>query len=58
MKGFINDIIGQIFTILGFYVAWVTLDGSAKPAVLQATMVCLFIWVLSYPLRREKEDEE
>lgn len=58
MKNFLNDIIGQIFTILGFYVAWVTLDGSAKPAVLQATLVVIFIWVLSYPLRREKEDEE
>lgn len=58
MKGFIVDIIGQIFTILGFYVAWVTLDGSAKPAVLQATLVVTFIWMLSYPLRREKEDEE
>ena len=57
MKNFLNDIIGQIFTILGFYVAWVTLDGSAKPAVLQATIFCLFIWVLSYPLRREKGDE-
>jgi len=58
MKGFIVDIIGQIFTILGFYVAWVTLDGSAKPAVLQATLVVTFIWMLSYPLRREKEDEK
>ena len=58
MKNFLNDIIGQIFTILGFYVAWVTLDGSAKPAVLQATIFCLFIWVLSYPLRRERGDDE
>lgn len=57
MKNFLNDIIGQIFTILGFYVAWVTLDGSAKPAVLQATLFVIFIWVLSYPLRREKDDE-
>ena len=57
MKDFLNDMIGQIFTILGFYVAWVTLDGSAKPAVFQATAFCLFIWVLSYPLRRNKDDE-
>jgi hypothetical protein len=58
MKQFLNDIIGQMFTILGFYVAWVTLDGSAKPAVLQATLFCVFLWVLSYPLRREKEEDQ
>jgi hypothetical protein len=57
MKNFLNDMIGQIFTILGFFVAWVTLDGSAKPVVLQATMFCVFIWVLSYPLRRNKDEE-
>lgn len=58
MKHFLNDIIGQIFTILGFFVAWVTLDGSAKPVVLQATLIVIFIWVLSYPLRRERNDDE
>jgi hypothetical protein len=57
MKNFFNDLLGQLFTMLGFFIAWVTIDGSAKSAVAYATVWCLGIWILTYPLRRNKDEE-
>ena len=57
MKKFFNDINAQLFTMLGFFIAWATIDGSAKTVVAYATIWCLFAWIITYPLRREKDDE-
>lgn len=57
MKKFFNDINGQLFTLLGFFIAWATIDGSAKTVVAYATLWCLFAWIITYPLRKEKDEE-
>ena len=57
MKNFFNDIIGQLFTMLGFFIAWATIDGSAKSVVAYATVWCFVVWVFTYPLRRNKDEE-
>ena len=53
MKKFFNDIIGQIWTLLGMFVAWVVLEGSAKEVVGWCILASLGIWVLTFPLRKD-----
>jgi hypothetical protein len=55
MKNFINDMIGQLWTLLGMFVAWIVLDGTAKGIVGNAILATLAIWAVTYPLRRSKE---
>ena len=48
------ELIAQAFTLLGFFIAWLTLTGSARDivgiAVLAVTIVCL----ITIPLRKEE----
>jgi hypothetical protein len=57
MKNFLNDVVGQLWTLLGMFVAWVVLEGSAKEVVGWLILVTLFIWIITYPLRKPKDDE-
>jgi len=52
---FLNDLIGQIWTLLGMFVAWVVLEGSAKTVVGWCIIGSLFIWVVTFPLRNRDE---
>jgi putative Mn2+ efflux pump MntP len=58
MKNFINDMMGQLWTLLGMFVAWIVLDGTAKGIVGNAILITLGVWALTYPLRREKKEEK
>jgi hypothetical protein len=51
MKQFLNDILGQLFTLLGMFIAWLVLEGSAKTVVGWAILASVAVWVISYPLR-------
>lgn len=59
MKKFLNDMLGQAWTLLGMFVAWLVLEGSAKEIVGWAILGTMGVWILSYPLRNsvDKEDE-
>jgi putative Mn2+ efflux pump MntP len=57
VKNFINDMIGQLWTLLGMFVAWIVLDGTAKGIVGNAILFTLGVWALTYPLRREKKED-
>jgi hypothetical protein len=48
---FLNDILGQLFTLLGMFIAWLVLEGSAKTVVGWAILASTAVWVASYPLR-------
>lgn len=62
MKNFLiellKDIIGQAWTLLGMAVAWLVLEGSAKDLTGTLIMVTLGVWVITFPLRYEKPEEE
>jgi hypothetical protein len=58
MKDFIRDMLDQTWTLLGMFVAWLVLDGSARTIVGYAIMWCTFIWIATYRIRNPKEDEE
>lgn len=58
MKNFIKDMLDQLWTLLGMFVAWIVLDGSAKTVVGYAIIWAIAVWVLTYPLRNSEEQED
>lgn len=55
MKNFLNDILGQVWTLLGMFVAWVVLEGSAKSVVGWCIIGTMALWVITFPLRNRDE---
>jgi hypothetical protein len=62
IKGFLNWIweavkesIAQLWTILGFFIAWLTLTGTAQDIVGIATVIVTVIWLITIPLRKDEE---
>ena len=51
-----KDIIDQAWTLLGMIIAWFVLDGSARDVVGLMIVITLAIWVVTFPLRREKPE--
>lgn len=54
MKNFIRDILDQSWTLLGMWIAWVVLEGTAKTVAGYVIVGTLAFWVATYPVRREK----
>lgn len=50
----VKESIAQIFTILGFFIAWLTMTGTAQQLTGIATIVALVIWLATIPLRKEE----
>jgi uncharacterized membrane protein YdbT with pleckstrin-like domain len=62
IKGFFNWIweaikesIAQLWTLLGFFIAWLTLTGTAQDVVGVATVAVTVIWLITIPLRKDEE---
>jgi hypothetical protein len=47
------ELIAQAFTLLGFFIAWLTLTGSARDIVGIAVLAVTIIWLVTIPLRKE-----
>jgi hypothetical protein len=47
------EIIAQAFTLLGFFIAWLTLTGSARDIVGIAVLAVTVVWLITIPLRKE-----
>jgi hypothetical protein len=58
LKGLIKDIIDQAWTLLGMAVAWLVLEGSAKDLTGNLIVLTLGVWIITFPLRYEKPEEE
>jgi hypothetical protein len=58
MKKFLNDLLGQAWTLLGMFVAWLVLEGSAKTVVGWAIIGTSVLWMITYPIRNPKDKEE
>ena len=57
MKKLLSDIANQLWTLLGMFVAWVVLEGSAKTVVGYSIVICLIVWTITINLRNLKDDE-
>ena len=55
IKDAVLESINQVFTILGFFIAWLTLTGTARDIVGIATVLSLSIWLITIPLRKDEE---
>ena len=55
LKKALIESIAQVFTILGFFIAWLTLTGTAQQVVGVATLISIALWLITIPLREEKE---
>jgi len=53
----LRDMIDQLWTVLGMFIAWVVLDGSAKQVVGLAIWITLFVWAVTYRFRNPKDEE-
>lgn len=49
----IKESIAQVFTLLGFFIAWLTLTGSARDIVGIAIVFATMIWLITIPMRKE-----
>jgi hypothetical protein len=58
MKDFLRDLIEQTWTLLGMFIAWLVLEGSARTIVGYAIIWSLVVWAITYRLRNPKEDDE
>ena len=54
----LRDMIEQLWTVLGMFIAWVVLDGSAKTVVGYAIIGTLIAWAITYRLRNPKDNNE
>ena len=54
----LRDMIEQLWTVLGMFIAWVVLDGSAKTVVGYAIIATLIAWAVTYRLRNPKDNDE
>ena len=44
------------FTLLGFFIAWLTLTGTAKDIVGIAILGSIALWLVTLGLRKEKKE--
>jgi hypothetical protein len=49
----VKESIAQIFTLLGFFIAWLTLTGTARDVVGVAIVFSTLMWLLTINLRKE-----
>jgi hypothetical protein len=56
MKKWFSDFFNQLWTILGMFIAWVVLEGSAKTVVGYAIMVTLIVWAVTLNIRNMKDE--
>jgi hypothetical protein len=52
-----REMLNQTFTLLGMFIAWVVLTGSAKTVVGWAILWSIIVWLISMGLREQKEKE-
>jgi hypothetical protein len=58
LKALFKDLIDQAWTLVGMFVAWIVLEGSARDVVGTVIWITLGIWIITFPLRYERDDAE
>tara|TARA_B100001939_G_scaffold154773_1_gene133715 strand:- start:436 stop:660 length:225 start_codon:yes stop_codon:yes gene_type:complete len=57
IKDILKETIAQTFTLLGFFIAWLTLTGTAKDIVGVAIILSTILWLLTIGLRKDSDDK-
>ena len=58
MKDFFRDMADQAWTLLGMFIAWLVLEGSARTITGYAIIASTIFWAATYRLRNPLDDEE
>jgi hypothetical protein len=58
LKDLFKDLIDQVWTLLGLAIAYLVLEGSARSLTGNLILITLGIWLITFPLRRNKDDLE
>lgn len=53
MKKFVNDMLGQFWTIFGLFVAWFCLEGSARIVVGWGIIASTAVWAITWFIRKD-----
>tara|TARA_R100001594_G_scaffold60327_1_gene94273 strand:- start:23053 stop:23238 length:186 start_codon:yes stop_codon:yes gene_type:complete len=53
LKGILRETLAQTFTLLGFFIAWLTLTGTAKDIVGIAILMSITLWLLTIKFRKD-----
>ncbi len=46
-----------MWTLLGMFIAWVVLEGSAKTVVGYAIIATLIVWIITFSIRNAEDEE-
>jgi putative Mn2+ efflux pump MntP len=55
IKNIMKDLVDQAWTLLGMFIAWVVLDGSAKTIVGYGIIATLGLWIITSPIRNKEK---
>ena len=58
LKDAIVESLNQGYTLLGFFVAWVLLEGSARTVVGYSILLVTIVHLVTMRLREDKSDDE
>lgn len=56
MRKFFSDIANQLWTLVGMFIAWVVLEGSARTVVGYVITLAFFLWAVTFHLRNTEDD--
>jgi hypothetical protein len=58
LKNMFIEALNQGYTLLGFFVAWVLLEGSARTIVGYAILITTVIHLITIKIREDKDEED
>lgn len=58
LKALFKDIVDQAWTLVALIIGWLVLEGSAKEITGNLILITLAVWVVTFPLRYERPEED
>jgi len=58
LKKLLKDIFNLIWTLIGFFIAWLVLEGEARIIVAFVLVIGFVIWLATFKLRNYEEPKK
>ena len=55
IKNVFTDVVSEAWTLVGMFVAWIVLEGSARDVTGYVILATLALWIITFRLRNPKE---
>ena len=55
IKNIFTDVVSEAWTLVGMFVAWIVLEGSARDVTGYVILGTLALWIITFRLRNPKE---